>query len=428
MTMRPTTPSSARPGRLVLLLAAFLVSCTVRVQAATDPICKGTGQECEKVAGQPVKKATRPARRDWPASIGVPTRGPLDAPVVIVEFSDFECPFCARVAPVLDELLRAYPSKIRLVFKHSPLPSHPKAPLAHEAALAAGDQAKFWEMHDLLFANQRRLDARDLVRYAKQLDLDMKAFNQALRSHRYRAMVEQDLTEARGLGVDATPTFFINGRKVVGARPLADFKKVVETQLGALTGGSQKSEDRRVTRNSESEEEIGPIATRGPAGAPVTITWFSDLQSSLSAKADRLLREVTDRYPDAVRVVFRHRPLEFHAGALLAHEAALAAGAQGKFWEMHDLILANQKALTREALIGHAERLGLDRALFIAALDGHTYRATVERDLVEARRREVRGTPVFFVNGRRIDGIQPLARFQDAVDAEIEEARPSSSQ
>ncbi len=444
--MRPMALSSAYAGRFLFCLVAFLVSHAGRVEGATVPLCKGNRQGCqatsespvlsaspsdrgrraERASGQPVEGIGRPAKPGRPVSTGVPARGPHDAPVVIIEFSDFECPFCGRVAPVLDEIVQAYPNQIRHVFKHSPLPSHSRAPLAHEATLAAGAQGKFWEMHDLLFTNQQRLDADDLVRYAKQLGLDLKAFNHALRSRRYRAVVEQDLTEARGLGVDATPTFFVNGQKLIGARPLADFKKVVETQLKALAGGSQGTGDRQAIKSPEPETAVGSIVTRGPESAPVTITWFSDLESSLSVKADRLLREVMGLYPDAVRVVFRHRPLEFHVGALLAHEAALAAGEQGKFWQMHDLILAKQRALTREDLIGHAERLGLDLESFTAALDGHAYRAAVERDLAEARRREVRGTPVFFVNGRRIDGIQPLARFQDAIDAELEEARLSS--
>jgi len=106
------------------------------------------------------------------------------------------------------------------------------------------------------------------------------------------------------------------------------------------------------------------------------------------------------------RVVFKNRPLELHPEAVLAHEAAMAAAEQAKFWEMHDLILANQKAMKRGDFISYARRLGLDSEKFVAALDKRTYRPVVEKDVTEARRREVRGTPVFLVNGNRIDGIQ----------------------
>ena len=163
--------------------------------------------------------------RQQPAQTGDPSRrtavthkGPATAPITIIEFSDFECPFCAQAQPALDEILAAYPDQIRLVFKHNPLPFHPHAPLAHEAALAAGAQGKFWEMHDLLFTNQQRLTRDDLLRYAQQLDLDLIAFAEALDGGVYTSAVELDRVEAQGLGVTGTPTFFISGRRLVAAR------------------------------------------------------------------------------------------------------------------------------------------------------------------------------------------------------------------
>ena len=146
--------------------------------------------------------------------------------------------------------------------------------------------------------------------------------------------------------------------------------------------------------------------TKGPEEAPVTIIWFSDFQSTLSLKANVLIQDLMQHYPGQVRVVFKNRPLELHPEAVLAHEAAMAAAEQAKFWEMHDLILANQKAMKRGDFISYARRLGLDSEKFVAALDKRTYRPVVEKDVTEARRREVRGTPVFLVNGNRIDGIQ----------------------
>jgi protein-disulfide isomerase len=146
----------------------------------------------------------------------VAARGSAKAPVTILLFSDFQCPYCARVGPVLDELERRLPGRAQVVFKHMPLPIHPEAPLAHEAALAAAASGKFWEMHDLLFANQKKLDPRSLLDYARQIGLNADAVERALGEGRHRAVVDRDLREAQALGVNATPTLFVNGRRLVG--------------------------------------------------------------------------------------------------------------------------------------------------------------------------------------------------------------------
>ena len=125
------------------------------------------------------------------------SQGPSDAPITIVEFSDLQCPFCARATATLEQLMEAYPGKVQRVFKHYPLPFHRDAPLAHEAALAAGEQGKFWDMHGLLFANQRAIQRADLVRYAIQLGLNVDQFAAALESRKYQAQVEADTANER---------------------------------------------------------------------------------------------------------------------------------------------------------------------------------------------------------------------------------------
>lgn len=164
-----------------------------------------------------------------------PTLGPEDAPVTIVEFSDLQCPYCARISSTLKRLLHQYPGRVRWVFKHFPLRIHTDAPLAHEAALAAHGQGKFWEMHDLLLSNQGRLKRDDLMRYARQLDLDLPAFANDLDSRRLRARVLRDSVQGRSLRVDTTPTCFINGKRVVGAQPLSRFRQVIESELAEAT-------------------------------------------------------------------------------------------------------------------------------------------------------------------------------------------------
>src|SRR5213078_2272832 len=148
-------------------------------------------------------------------------RGPIDAPVTVVEYGDFECPYCGRAEPVVRELLRAF-GDVRYVWRHLPLSDvHPNAQLAAEAAEAAAAQGAFWEMHDLLFDHQDALRPTDLVGYAEQLGLDVERFARDLREHARTARVAEDVDSADLSGVSGTPTFFVNGRRHHGAYDIA---------------------------------------------------------------------------------------------------------------------------------------------------------------------------------------------------------------
>jgi protein-disulfide isomerase len=161
--------------------------------------------------------------------------GPKDAPVTIVEFSDFQCPFCKTATATIKQVLDKYPGKVRLVFRDYPLASlHPQAPKAHEAARCAGDQAKFWEYHDVLFERSPKIAPQDLKQYAQELKLDATAFGQCLDSGKYTAEVDKDFQEGVGLGLTGTPSFFINGKQIVGAQPLAAFQRIVDGELAKV--------------------------------------------------------------------------------------------------------------------------------------------------------------------------------------------------
>lgn len=144
---------------------------------------------------------------------GHPVRGAPMARVTIVEFSDFECPYCGRATPIVERLLEEYPGEVRVVFMNFPLSGHPHAMPAARAAVAAGLQGKFWEMHDLLFDHQTQLTDEDLDRYATSLGLDMERFHADLRSEEVQASIEADRELGHRLDLDGTPTFFINGRR-----------------------------------------------------------------------------------------------------------------------------------------------------------------------------------------------------------------------
>ncbi len=158
--------------------------------------------------------------------------GPRTAPVTIVEFSDFQCPFCSRVGPTVKQIEEKYKDKVRLVWRNYPLPFHNNAQLAAEAAMAANEQGKFWEMHDKLFANQQALTRPDLEKYAQELGLNVEKFKAALDSGKYKGAVNADVQYANGLGGGmGTPTFFVNGRKIAGALPFEQFAQVIDEEL-----------------------------------------------------------------------------------------------------------------------------------------------------------------------------------------------------
>ncbi len=160
-----------------------------------------------------------------------PSIGPVDAPVTIVEFSDFQCPYCQKSVGVLKELRRIYGEKIRMVYRDYPGPNHPFAVQAAEAAHCAGEQGKFWEYHDLLFERQAQGSGWDFAALAIELGLKDKAFATCLTTGRYQQDVLADLQEGMKLGINSTPTFFVNGRPLMGARPAADFVELIDPLL-----------------------------------------------------------------------------------------------------------------------------------------------------------------------------------------------------
>jgi len=160
-----------------------------------------------------------------------PSKGPESAPVTIVEFSDFQCPFCSRAKGTVDEVVKQYGDKVRLVFRHFPLSFHADAPKAAEAAACADDQKKFWEYHDKLFANQGALKVDDLKKHAAELGLDTARFNECLDSGKKAELVKKDTAAGEKVGVSGTPAFFINGVVLSGAVPAEEFKSIIDAEL-----------------------------------------------------------------------------------------------------------------------------------------------------------------------------------------------------
>jgi protein-disulfide isomerase len=166
------------------------------------------------------------------ASYTAPTEGPATAPVQIVEFSDFQCPYCSRLLPTLQQVKQKYGDKIHLTFRQYPLPIHNNAPKAAEAALCANDQGKFWQMHDAMFADQGGLAADGLKAKAGKIEgLKADVFNSCLDSGKHAEEVKKDIAAGSAAGVNGTPAMFVNGRFISGAVPLDDITKVIDDEL-----------------------------------------------------------------------------------------------------------------------------------------------------------------------------------------------------
>lgn len=189
----------------------------------------------EKTKSKPIEIfIPRPKRPKFDVIVGdAPTFGPNDAKVTIVEFSDFQCPYCAKGADLLKEIKKKYGSKVKVAFKNFPLEFHKQAKTAAVAALCAKEQSvdKFWSMHDKMFENQNELALEALKKTAKSIGLDSKKFDACLDSKKYLAKVEADYAEGQAIGVKSTPTFFVNGMIVNGAQPIEVFSELIDQEL-----------------------------------------------------------------------------------------------------------------------------------------------------------------------------------------------------
>ncbi|HJL18196.1 MAG TPA: thioredoxin domain-containing protein [Sandaracinaceae bacterium LLY-WYZ-13_1] len=390
-----------------------------------------------------------------------PQRGPDDALVTIVMWSDYQCPFCKRAEPTVSRLLNEHPDDLRVVWRDNPLPFHdnamPAAIAAREAHEQGGDE-KFWEMHDLLFENNQSLGRADLERYAQQIGLNMEQFRAALDDNEHRDAIQADQRAAQQLGARGTPAFFINGRQLMGAQPYDRFNQIVTEELANARALVERGTDRNrlyaslmagaATEPTPEEPEpskqperqrrqpdpeaiyrvpLHDSPSKGPDDALVTIVEFSEFQCPFCSRVLGTVDQIRERYGDDVRVVFKHNPLPFHDNAMPAAQAAVEVQEQlgdEAFWQFHDTLFENQRQLSRENLEQWASELrGIDMAQFRAALDNNEHREAIQRDQQLARSLGASGTPAFFINGRNLRGAQPFPAFQSVIDEELARAR-----
>jgi len=397
----------------------------------------------------------QPAPGQIPVTRDDPTWGNALAPVTIVAFMDFECPYCVKVVPTLEELRADYgPDQLRIAFKHNPLPFHKQARPAAEVAVAVhrlGGPDAFWTFHDdLMLKGGGRLSASLLDRSLERLGIARRSIQRQL-DNGADDKVAEDMALAKRLGAMGTPAFFINGVFLSGAQPAARFREIVEAELRSARRSAAEgiSADRmyahRTARNIKDTPPpsrrkpgmkepdttvhrvpVGKSPTLGKPTALVTLVMFSEFQCPFCGKVQPTLEKVRKRYGDDVRMVFKHNPLPFHKRAIPAARFTIEARKQrgdAGFWAAHDALFADQKSLEDADLQALAQKLRLNEPRVMRAIGSAAHDAVIDDDQDLAIDVKASGTPHFFVNGRRLTGAQPFGKFADLIDEELAKAK-----
>lgn len=414
------------------------------------PECKLAGMD---PPGLPITEEQRAegipcVRYDVPIG-DAPSRGPADAPITIVMFSDFECPYCREGLNIVKRLESEYAGKIRFAYKAFPIDRHPNAMAAALMAYSARAQGKFWPFHDLLFS-QRGLDPDTLLDYCERVGLDIDAVQADMRDLKYAVPVRKDIRQARKLMVRSTPTFFLNGRRITGAQSVFDFRDVIDEELGFVeqwrdAGVPEDELYQYATQNGYTElvfegqedrldpDKVYPVPlqdspARGPSTAPLTVVVFGDFQCPYCARGFQILSGLEVEYEGKIRVVYKHYPLPGHAAAIPAARASMAAIEQDGFWAFHDALYARQAKFSSEDLDDIAEEIGLDVSAWRKNLAAKAHDDQIKADIELGARLRVDGTPTYFVNGRPVSGAQSAFEFKLLFAEELQRARQQLEQ
>jgi protein-disulfide isomerase len=443
------------------LLTAMACGGATPPQTAAAPLPTPLVLPEPSVQAPPVEVVPSEEDAGVPISPRDPTWGARTALVTIVEFGDFQCPFCVRVEATLDRLRTTYgPADLRIVWKNNPLPFHPNAQPAAEAAqvvLEMAGNGAFWKFHDAAFKDQGGLGTESYEKWAQDAGvLDPAAFSTRLANHAGADKVEKDLNDGKTAGVIGVPSFFVNGVFVNGAQPFDNFKKIIDQELEkaqariaagtprtalyvAMSKENKANQPPPATRDEDKEDTttvfkipVGTSPSLGNPGALVTIVEFADLQCPFCGRVEATLKAIRVKYGDKVRLVWKNEPLPFHPAAEPAAQAALEARAERGdkgFWDVHDKLLGRQSDLMMggganvESIVKMAAETGAVADKIRKAVNEHTYKKLIEDDRDMAEDFQAAGTPHFFVNGRRIVGAQPEEKFDKIIDEEIQKAQ-----
>ena len=419
----------------------------MEMRLAEAKIAAEKGVPPEKIYADAVEKNWKPlpvpvppdTTTVWRVPVGKsPVRGNKAAPVTLVMFGDFECMYCDKARSTVAALSAAYGDKLRFVMKMRPLTNHERAEPAAELALEArkqGGDAKFWEAYELLYDNRTKLGDADLAQHAEALHLKVPEVKKAIEKHTHEKEIDEDQNLADDLEAKGTPTFFINGRRLVGAQPKASFQTIIDEEIKnaerLVAAGTKPADvydammkDARGPRDPERIVVPDPTAANPVKGAKagpgvVTVQVFADFQCQFCKKTMPVLDALMAAHPGKVRLVYRHLPISTHPQAQLAAEAGVEAFTQkgsAGFWAFAALLFEDQSegALGKEGLLKSAARAGLDAGKMQAALESHVHAAAVKADEEIAQERQISGTPTIAVGDYYVGGYYALRVFERA--------------
>jgi protein-disulfide isomerase len=382
-----------------------------------------------------------------------PVKGNDKALVTIFEFSDLQCPYCQKGDETIRQVVDKYGEQVRIVWKNFPLVDiHPNAIPSAIALMALQRQGEgvFWGASNALFDSLPTWGGRGAPQllpaqfetYISQVPgINLEQWRSDIQDKNINNAIIADMKLSSFVGVEATPTFFINGRKISGAYPIDEISRIIDAEISAvkqeLAQGtapekvfSLRMKANLVTADTRFQvEAIGP--GYGSSEPKVTIVSFSEFQCPACVQGDAQLREAMKAFMNDAKVVYRNLPLtEIHPDAFLAGEAALAANEQGKYNEYHQKLFQNQRlpdpsnprgksGLTRNYLEQYAQELGLNMDQFKAALDSGKYKEVVDRDMAAAAALGVSGTPAYYINGKFFSGAYPAEAFTEIITAEM---------
>ncbi len=268
-------------------------------------------------------------------------------------------------------------------------------------------------MHDILFKNYRTLTLEDINKFAEEIGLDMEKFKKDMESQALKDQIKTDQAHAKEIGATGTPAFYINGKKFGGAKPFNSFKAAIDEKLGKPTDKAARAKPEIY------ELSVDNSPWKGTEGAPVTILEFTDFQCPYCARAAATMDQLVAAYPGQVILYVKNNPLPFHKNAPGAALASLAANAQGKYWEMYDLLFKNYRELSMENIHKFAEEIGLDMEKFKKDMEKQELKDQIKSDQMQAKQAKATSTPTFFINGRKMSGAQPLNNFKKVVVEEL---------
>lgn len=395
-------------------------------------------------AAPPVAAGEGEAGELLPVGADVPVLGAPLAPVTVMVFGDLECPHTRRAVRVLQALTRAFPTDVRLAWRHRPLSIHSSARPAARVAAGLGHDAGdavFWRFVGELAGSTEPPDTSHLEKWTQAAGGDASRVPAWLTRADTERLVNRDLVLAGQFDVRETPTFFVNGVRVEGFQDLDQLKSVVEKELSQTRGlaalGTSGSElyRARVRKNmiglgadipERTCPPLGDSPWRGAPDALVTIVEFSEFECPFCKRAQPTLETLLARFGGDLRLVYKSFPLPHHRqarpAANLAFEA-FAVGGATKFWRVHDLLFAKQDDLGEERFAEIAAQAGLDEKRLLDAVKRGAHDAKIEADARLGQKLGVRGVPAFFVNGRLSSGAQPIDRFSAIVQEELDGAR-----